>query len=70
MAEQNVKAFFEKVHAYATLRAKLKAVSGEDRESTVKAIVEMASKMGLPFTAEEYARATASHAGPPKPRRQ
>jgi hypothetical protein len=52
------------------LRTKLKAVNAKDRESSVEAIIQIATKMGLPFTAEEYERATTSHAGPPKPHRK
>ena len=50
MSVRNVKVFFERVQAHESLRAKLKAVGARDRESSVEAIIRIATKIGLPFT--------------------
>lgn len=70
MSVRNVKVFFERVQARESLRARLKAVDAGDRESSVEAIIQIAAQIGLPFTAEEYEKATTSHSGPPKPHRK
>ena len=70
MSVQNVKAFFEKVQSSESLRAEMKAVNGTDRESAVAAIIQIATRVGLPFTPQDYEQATTSHAGPPKPGRR